>query len=35
MKKITKLAIVTSALSLNVYANTLADFHIGVSSAEV
>ena len=35
MKRITRLAIVASALSLNVYANTLGDFHIGVSSAEV
>lgn len=35
MKKITKLAIVTSALTLNLSAQTVSDYHIGVSSAKV
>lgn len=35
MKKLTKLAIVTSALALNLSAQSVADYHIGVSSAKV
>ena len=35
MKKITKLALVASALTLNLCADTLPDLHIGVSSAKV
>ena len=35
MKKITKLALVASALTLNLYADTAPDLHIGVSSANV
>ena len=35
MKRITKLALVASALTLNLCADTLPDLHIGVSSAKV
>lgn len=35
MKKLTKLAIATSALALNLSAQTVIDYHIGVSSAKV
>ena len=35
MKKMTKLALVASALALNLSAETLPDFHMGISSAEV
>jgi opacity protein-like surface antigen len=35
MKKLTKLAIVTSALALNLSAQNVIDYHIGVSSAKV
>lgn len=35
MKKITKIALVASALTLNLYAETVSDLHIGASNAEV
>lgn len=35
MKKITKLALVASAFTLNLYADTATDLHIGASSAKV
>lgn len=35
MKKITKLALVASTLALNLSAEKLPDFHVGISSAEV
>lgn len=35
MKKLTKFAIVTSALALNLSAQNVTDYHIGVSSAKI